>query len=263
MKIATLIDADTIIFLVAYNHRDKNDVDVVNYEVDKFVKLILDNTHCSHYLGFLGGEQCFRHSIYDLYKSKRAEKPDWFRKWEGIIRLRLIDTWGFIVCDGIEAEDGAIITAEKYRNEYNLVLAHVDKDLNFWEGNHYNYSKHKFWYSSRLGTLELDRKGKIVGNGLKFMYAQIICGDPTDCIPGLKGKGAKFADMILDTDSEYALFRRTYAAYLKHHRGSNPKEYFKQQASLVCMLDKEAYGFTVPKLIERETNDTNIDTLFT
>jgi 5'-3' exonuclease len=192
LGIVNSIDADTIVYLVCYNLREENDVDKCIELVDDFVKTILNLTNSTLYTGFIGSGRTFRHEAYPLYKSKRPPKPDWLEKWESIVRHRLISHWGFVVVHNIEAEDAAIITANHYKHEYNVVLSHIDKDLCFWEGNHFNYQKHEHYYVEKLGWLELV-KTKLKGTGLKFMYAQIIMGDSTDGIPGLPGKGPAFA----------------------------------------------------------------------
>src|SRR5690606_19592803 len=133
----------------------------------------------------------FRKTICKEYKNNRGERPEWVKKWEPYIRQRLIDKWRFVVCDSIEAEDALSISSEYYKDKTNLVYCHIDKDLNYLEGNHFNYSKHAFWYSDKIGYIE--NKQGLKGKGLKFYYGQLICGDSTDGIKGLAGKGVAFA----------------------------------------------------------------------
>jgi DNA polymerase I len=242
-----VIDADTIIYLVAYQAREEENVEVVNDSVDIFIKTILDNTKSTSYIGFIGGTQCFRHSLTPDYKANRPESPDWFKKWKQPIRDRMINTWKFYVSDNIEAEDACIITANKYKD---CIISHIDKDLDFWEGLHYNYSRHEQYQVSKLGEITLN-KSKLKGTGLKWRYAQLICGDPTDGVKGIKGKGGAFAYKLLsEATSEYSLFRRTYASYLEYCKEDDIKEYFKLQWALIAMLEEEAHGFVVPEAIK-------------
>lgn len=255
-SISTIIDGDTLIYTLAYNLQNKT-VEEAEVEIDKYIELILRNTHSTHYLGFLGEHKVFRHNIYDLYKSKRPEKPEFFIKWEYFIKHRLVNRWKFVLSGVLEAEDCAIICANHYKESTNIILAHIDKDLNFWEGNHYNYSSHQHWYTDKLGKLELQIKRagtknqskKLVGTGLKFYYAQLIIGDSTDCIPSMKrGCGDVYAYNLLNScDSEFSLLRKVYSEYLKY---SN-RDTFIRNRSLVKMLDKPDYGFTIPELIPR------------
>jgi hypothetical protein len=258
-SITTLIDADTLVFYIAYRHQETEDVDLVLKTTDEYIELILNNTNCTKYLGFIGGDRCFRYDIaqHIPYKGNRLEKPDWFRKWENIIRHRMISHWGFIVCHNIEAEDGVSICNEHYKGITNIVIAHVDKDLNDIEGNHYNYRDHTFYYTDYLGELELNSKRKIKGTGRKWFWSQMIVGDKnTDNIEGLKGKGDVFAYNLLHSKaSEYGMFRATYKAYLDVYSNLNRREYarvlFRETLQLIGMLTSPAYGFIVPELVER------------
>jgi hypothetical protein len=258
-SITTLIDADTIIFYIAYHNQETTDVEVVIKNVDDYITLILDNTNCTHYLGFIGGTKCFRYEVakHLPYKGNRGVKPEWFTKWDPVIRHRMISHWGFIVCDNIEAEDGVSICNEHYKNETNTIIAHVDKDSNDIEGNHYNYKSHTFYHVDYLGELTLNNKKKLIGTGRKWFWSQMIIGDKsTDNIEGLKGKGDVFAYNLLNSKtSEYGLFRATYIAYINTYTGLNRREYarvlFRETLQLVGMLTQPAYGFEIPKLISR------------
>jgi 5'-3' exonuclease len=253
-----IIDADSIVYLVAYQAKDEEDVEFVNTSIDIFISTILDNTNADKYIGFIGGSRCFRYDLTDDYKASRKESPDWLKKWKKPIRDRLINTWKFVVCDNIEAEDACVIAANKYEN---VIISHIDKDLNFWEGDHYNYSKHESYSVDKLGYLELN-KSNLKGCGLRWQYSQLICGDSTDGIKGLKGKGGSFAYKLLsDANSEYSLFRRTYTAYLEYCKEDDIKEYFKLQWALIVMLKEEAHGFVVPKAIDYKVSETIDDIL--
>lgn len=264
-SIATLIDADTMVFFLAYNHREKDDVEAVLAETDTFVELVLTRTNCTHYLGFLGGENNFRNEVatHLVYKGNRGEKPDWFRKWEPYIRMRLIDKWKFTVCDNIEAEDGVSICNKYYKESTNIVIAHIDKDLDDIEGNHYNYKSHTFYYVDYLGKLELNAKRKVKGSGKKWFWCQMIIGDKnTDNIEGLKGKGDVFAyNLLYNCKTEYSMFRKVYTAYLTVYSKLGRREYgrklFIETLKLIGMLEEPAYGFTIPELIPREYKLSN------
>lgn len=255
--IVAVLDLDTLVYLVAYQNKDVDDVDIVVNAVDNYMTLILTKTNCTYYLGFIGGSKCFRHELYSEYKANRPESPDWFIKWKGVIRHRLIDNWKILISDGREAEDDCIISIEYYKTAYNCILVHVDKDLKFWEGNHFDYQKHEFYYVDELGKLELT-KSKLKGDGLKWQYAQVLIGDSGDNIKGLPKFGSVKAYALLhDCKNEYSLLRRTYCAYLKLYKG-DVKEYFKLQWQLIVMLKEESHGFKVLELVEYK-KDTSID----
>jgi hypothetical protein len=267
-SIATLIDADTLIFFIAYQAMNEQDADKVLEETDKFVNLILDKTNATYYLGFIGGTKCFRYEVakHLPYKGNRPSKPEWFTRWEPVIRYRLTDHWKFIISDGIEAEDAVCICNEHYKDYTNIVIAHVDKDLDDIEGNHYNYKNHKHYYSDYLGNLVLNDKKKLKGTGRKWFWSQMIIGDkPTDNIEGLKGKGDVFAYTTLkDCTTEYSMMRRVYLLYIKQHGLDYGRTLFIETLQLIGMLNKPAYGFKIPQLINRyqAINEDQLKELF-
>lgn len=256
-SIVNFIDADTILFLIAYNLQDTEDVDICIANTNTFVKAILDRTNSHYYLGFLGGNGNFRKELSPLYKAKRAERPEYMIKWELVIRRILIEEWKFVVVDNIESEDAVIICANAYCDKTNVIISHTDKDLNFWWGNHYHYQKHQHWYTDELGEL-YRTKTTLKGKGLKFFYAQLLMGDKgTDGVEGLRGYGpVKILKLIDSCTNEYSLFRRVYTAYLRE----STKEQFILTWKLIRMLDYPSYSFEIPELIKYSRN--NIEDLF-
>lgn len=262
-EIVTLIDADTLLWNLSYK-LDSAEVDSANDVIDGFVELILRNTNCSYYLGFLGEHKTFRHQVYPEYKANRADNPDWLIKWRPFIRQRLTSHWGFMYSGILEAEDCVSICAYKLQESHNVIIAAIDKDLNMVTGeyiNHYNYNKHEFWYSDRFGSLELIQKSKskkLIGTGLMWYYTQICKGDSTDNIPSLrKGFGdVAIYNLLKNCKTEWQLHCKVYREFLKY----SSKEAFILNRILVKMLEEESYGFTMPSLIPRNrVEDTNIE----
>jgi 5'-3' exonuclease len=257
--ITTIIDADSICYLTAYNLQDTNDTEAAIEKIDSFVKYILDNTNCSHYLGFLGKGETFRSIIYPEYKSNRSEKPDWLVRWGPFIRERLVNVWKFKYSNLLEAEDACTICINHFKDKSNVIYAHIDKDGNSLEGNHYNYSTHTFWYSDKFGFLNLEQKKsskKLKGSGLMWLYAQYCLGDKTDNIPSLKkGCGEVYVyNLLKDCTSEYQLLKKVYGEFLKH----SSKDAFILNRQLITMVDTESFGFSVPELVEYKKTDINI-----
>lgn len=187
-SLVTILDGDTIPWIVAYNHRDKDDVDKALQNVDEYVLSLLKNTNCTHYCGFLGGEKCFRYEIakHKPYKGQRPTPPDWYKKWGGVMKAHLRDKWKFQVVNGIEADDAVSIVANRLRGlGINHILCHADKDIYQVHGNHYNLRTHKRIYIDELV-------------GLKTLYKQVLKGDVSDNIEGCKGIGDKGASKAID-----------------------------------------------------------------
>lgn len=93
---------------------------------------ILTPTIPDYYLGFLGGKGNFRMSLTPTYKEGRpSERPPFFKE----AKQHLVDKWGFVVVNEIEAEDAVGISLTKYPEG---CIVGTDHDLKQLEGIHYN-----------------------------------------------------------------------------------------------------------------------------
>lgn len=256
-SLVTVLDADSITWIVAYNARDKDDVDEVLLAADSFVTNILASTSCTHYIGFLGGSKCFRYDIAVTkgYKSNRPPSPEWFVKWGSIIKAHLRDKWKFIVVNNIEADDAvAIAKTELDFLDINYILSHADKDIRQLSGNHYNIRTHKREYISPL-------------EASKNLYKQILIGDPTDGIEGLKGIGKKKASQYIDglnTKAEMRMLCQTL--FINKYGPYKGRDVFYEMWRL-CELLNTSKPYTDLELdyieVERNTNNTELDTFIT
>lgn len=124
------------------------------------------------------------------YKAGRPPRPVHYQA----ARDYLINKCGAEEIHGYEADDALCM----YQTE-DTIATHIDKDINMVVGKHLNWVTMEFYESPEgLGTLELNEKRKVVGRGLKFFYHQLLTGDATDNIPGVKGFGPISAFKVLD-----------------------------------------------------------------
>ncbi len=209
-KNLTIIDADSIIWIVGYKYREKGSPVVMKSNVDKFIRSILSNTKATAYIGYIGSNKAdklvnFRKTIYPEYKANRKVPPDWFKKVSPIIIDHMVSKWKFSLVEGMEADDAVAISAEKYRDIMNVTIATGDKDLkNIPEVYYYEFRKTKPIY---ITTEEAEH----------HLAMQVLHGDTTDNIPGLFNIGKVKAKNILgDAKSTYALFRAVAYAYINH-----------------------------------------------
>lgn len=190
------IDADTLVYLVAYKFRESDDTEGALQELDNYVRTILDNTATTYYAGFLGGAKCFRYQVAKTkpYKGNRPPSPDWYVKWNGPMKAYLRDEWNFQIVNGIEADDAVCIYQTWCReNSKNSILSHGDKDLYQIEGNHYDIRKHTRRYVDDI-------------EALRNLYSQVLTGDASDAILGCKGVGKVGAAKIVDClDNELSM----------------------------------------------------------
>lgn len=226
MRRVALIDADTLIYLVAYNFKDADhrefgeSVEEVTPRVletaDNMVKEILQVTRATHYLGAMGHPfiRCFRftHAKYAPYKAGRGEEADYVRRWKEIIKTHLHESWGFIMPPGLEADDVISLMAEELSfTDDEYIICSPDKDLSTFPGEHYDYKK--------LGFADISRQQA----DWLFWY-QMMIGDSTDGVAGLPGVGDKKArdkmKPIEFTEELAAMVKGEYLRYFGDYYGT-------------------------------------------
>lgn len=174
-------------------------VENVLHSVKLAVEHIMKVTGCSAPRFFLGGEGNFREKLYSKYKCSRVGKPKPHHQ-QAVVEY-LIRKWGAELVDGMEADDALAI-----HQSANTVICSQDKDLLQVPGKHYNFvTQEKRFVTPREGDFAL--------------YQQIITGDSTDDIPGLRGFGPKKADGILvGGESSRELLQRVVKLYKEQER---------------------------------------------
>lgn len=185
----TLIDADIVAYRCAAVTKDEHE-SVAIFQTEELVKRILQETEATSYISYLTGPNNFRYKVNPEYKANRkdVEKP----KHLGICRDFIMNYYNGVMCDGYEADDAMGI--KQCNSEEDTVIASIDKDMLMIPGYHYNFVKKEF---SQVSELE----------GIKQLYRQMIIGDTTDNIFGIKGVGkvgaAKLIDHLTDESQMY------------------------------------------------------------
>jgi 5'-3' exonuclease len=136
------------------------------------------------------------------------------------------------------------------RDGVETIICSRDKDLRQCQGYHFTWEcgaqpeKSPYLVEGFGGlTPHYDKNGKmdrLYGTGDKWFLAQLLMGDSTDNIPGLKGWGPNKVYALLDEfdDYELALSRvvSVYASYYDQIEGSYWREELEEQAQLVWMI---------------------------
>ena len=218
MKRLAIIDADSMIYIVAYKFRTKKIANMVKINLNQFISELLNEVKATHYVGFYGssdkvGIPNFRYSIDPEYKKNRPETPDFITKWRPTIHQEMTDRWGFMSVAGIEADDAVGIAKAKYENEYDeIVIITADKDLKQIPGTiHFDMNKHK---STAMDVLSANR----------FFAEQMLKGDTTDNIKGLPGIGPKKAADLVETCTTTAQLKWLVIRMYKNHFDKNKVE---------------------------------------
>ena len=178
------------------------------------------------YLVFLSGpkETNFRYAINPDYKANRigVPKPKWLAK----CKEWLIDEYYATITHGCEADDflGIYQTAD-------TVICSIDKDLLMIPGAHFNFVTQKFSEVSEL-------------DGLKQFYRQMLIGDTSDNIFGIKGIGkVKAGKLIDDIETEEEMHHVVWHLY-------NDDLRFTMNAN--CLWIWRQHGETYSKRMDRE-----------
>ena len=155
------------------------------------LRLLIEESWSDDYLMAVKGKDNYRYDVYEDYKAPRhiaqEKKPN-----EVVPALRELAVMSdlAIASHGREADDMLRIWANESRainQEY--VICSIDKDLLCIPGLHFNM-KHK-----TLTEITLSQANR-------HYYEQLLKGDPTDNIPGVKGVGnVKAAKLISHVDT--------------------------------------------------------------
>lgn len=213
-----LIDGSPFLFIHGNNPQFKKSI---RNHLDR----ILGDLGTDKYIGVLDGEKNFRKDIAKIkvYKGNR-DKTDLLDRFPYflLIKQHLKDHYGFVVADGIEADDYLGVVNNKMnpskavfytetstfpyqQHTFNSVICSIDKDLLTKNGVHYNFKKMEFTYVTKE-TCYLKLSGnrkKIESTGYKMLYAQCLLGDSADNIQGVPGYGpVKTYNTLKDCDSE-------------------------------------------------------------
>jgi len=189
------VDADSLIFRIALK-----DIPLATAQkyYNKAIEDIEWTTGCDEAQVALKGKGNFRYDVAEDYKGQRKlADPKEDPKPKVTKRRKALNEYayslGHFKSDNCEADDVVSIWAQEALDAgVNFVIAHIDKDIDMVEGWHYNFTKETFYYISE-------------DEGHYKMCVQMLTGDSTDNIRGLKGVGPKTAAKVLDVPKDEML----------------------------------------------------------
>ena len=193
-----LIDADSLVYAIGFSSEGIEEP-LAKWRMNEAVDTILSDVGADCYFGWLTGKGNFRNDIAKTapYKGTRvAPKPEHYQA----LREHLQVKYGFMMTKDIEADDAVAIACYAIPED-EMIMVHIDKDLNQLRGWHYNYRKKEKYHVTEF-------------EGLQSFYIQILTGDRIDNIIGLKGIGPVKAKRILEEcQTEHQMYLAVVEAY--------------------------------------------------
>jgi len=225
MEKTLLIDGDSIAYMAGIGETEED----ARRIVDEYMRRITSKTWSGRYELYIEADKnknIFRNHVATTkpYKGNRkdCQRPTHLRTAKNY----MVACWGAKVQFYLESEDMVAIRAYEYGLE-NVIIASIDKDMLQIPTEFYNYNK-----DEQFIMMEYQSD--------THFWTQVLTGDATDNIPGLKGVGPKTANQIIfnlgtmhiDFVDE-SLCRHVVKEYIK--RG-HPYQYFLEQCRLLRML---------------------------
>ena len=185
----------------------------------------------------------FRKDLDLEYKGTRPPKP----RWHGEVRKSIKNKTGAWSIPGLEADDViAYCHWEIFKdNPMGTVIAAIDKDFDIIPGWHYHIRDSYLYYVTE----------EEAANKLK---EQLITGDKSDNIPGVKGKGEKKAQKwIMDNPHEsWDEFKEILITSLYKDEFDNPEFRYDTNFSLLDIggVWSEMLGLELPQELQELRN---------
>ena len=193
-----LVDGDIVVFRCAAS-ANNDPVDVAIHRADKLMQEILDATRAEQYRCFLSPSKNFRYDLYPEYKANRRDVVDPVHRQA--VKDFLVTAWEAEIFDGYEADD-----ALAWSQTEKSIICTIDKDLKQVEGEHYNFVK-------------FERDTITKSQGLQNFYAQVLTGDTSDNLIGIRGIGpVKAIKYIGECYTEQEMFDTVYEMYQDKHQ---------------------------------------------
>lgn len=202
-----LIDGDIIAYRSAAA-ADKDTFEIARHYMEKTIDDIILKTGADEIYIALSGENNFRYQIYPEYKANRKDmvRPQFLDQCKDYLHIQ----YNAVHSDGCEADD--LLGIEQCKDINNTIICSLDKDLRQIPGRHYSWEiaggpPEKRWVK------EAELVNVTHDEGLRFFYKQLIIGDSTDNIKGVKGAGKVAAKVIDNLNTEQEMFETVRDMY--------------------------------------------------
>jgi len=242
-----IIDADSILYQIAHYQPSPA---LCRKAFDDKLAEIMTNTSALSGAVFIKGKDNFRYAVAADYKGNRKDtlEPEVKDRLE---RLYKYAAEFCIESDNAEADDycGVAFKLAQQENK-SAIVCHIDKDLDALSGWHYNFRKQEFYHVDEA-------------KGYWFLMKQILMGDSTDNIQGIKGLGPKTAEKILADIPNTHMLQTVIDTY-KAKTGNSWQNEFAKAANLIYIRESGddfrqlTYEELTEKLSWKQTMDTGL-----
>jgi hypothetical protein len=187
-----IVDSDFLVYKIGFATADAPEAAAKARLTEWLENFLFINLKVDDYECHITGKTNFRNNIAVTapYKGNRVNlaKPVHYQA----LRDHLVKRHGAAISVDEEADDVVAIESTKRLNQCWIVGQ--DKDLDQLEGWHYNPVKDEKYYISAF-------------DGLKNFYKQMLTGDRTDNIVGVKGVGpVKANKLLMDCKTEQEMY---------------------------------------------------------
>lgn len=241
-----LIDADSLVWQSCFCKKEVSsdgfihDIDEATHKFDEgmfdmFNRLDEMGYSIDKYKVFVGGHNNFRKIVNSDYKANRMFQPKPPRLDD--VKFHAISAWGAYVCNGVEADDVVVATRKHildtdFSADKNVIVASIDKD--------YKQVPNLLFYNYHSMHLNLSLIEE--AEAVRFFFMQMLMGDSSDNVVGIRGVGEKKADKILGSGNAFTYLRRAYQAYKDAYKGK-ASQMFRMNAAMLRLVDE---GIAVP-----------------
>jgi DNA polymerase-1 len=201
-KIA-IIDGDIVAYRCAASANKPGDTaDVATERAYNLITQIMRGVDTNAFRILLSGKKNFRKAVYSEYKQNRKEqvRPPFLDE----VKQCLKQDWNAEESDIYEADDLMAI----YQGGQTVICT-LDKDLLQVPGEHYR------WEFSGPGWTKPELHQTVTElDGLRWFYRQMLIGDTSDNIKGVKKVGPVMSNRIIDPlDDEQDMFDQVFSLY--------------------------------------------------
>lgn len=235
-----LFDADGIPFVTCFNKKDelpKNMYDCIEL-TNNYINNILNHTGTDKYILCLTKGKCnYRLHYNPDYKANRKSAIP--IPYSRTIKQFLIDEWGAISLDDYEADDIVLTLNRQIPNSF---IISPDKDLLTTNGYRFNPKTLEWVHTSKYDET------------IAF-WRSMITGDAADGIPGIKGRGPKYAQTILETYSESELPQAILKEYISVYGEESGISLYHSYYKSLKIRDDLSIGYELREIRKNELDE--------